>query len=54
MLCEYDAGEVPYFRPFVDPMLGTRFEERWIVDSSLRQVRVCHYRHSGSGACRSV
>jgi hypothetical protein len=40
--------------PFVDPMLGTRVETRWILGPSLRQVCVRRYRHAGSGACRSV
>jgi hypothetical protein len=31
-------------------MLGTRVEARWSMGSSLRQVRVCSYRHAGSGA----
>ena len=32
----------------IDPMLGTGVEAGWIMDSPLRQVRVCHYRHAGS------
>jgi cellulose synthase/poly-beta-1,6-N-acetylglucosamine synthase-like glycosyltransferase len=38
------------YSPFVDPMLGTRVKTRRSMDSSLRQVRVCRYRHAGSGA----
>ena len=40
--------------PFLDPLLGTRFEARWIMGSSLRQICVRRYRHTGSGTCQSV
>jgi len=42
------------YNALIDPMLGTGVEAQQSVGSSLCQVGVCHYRHSRSGAGRSI